>query len=175
MKIYITDLAAYNQGHLIGAWISLPMDEEELNGQINAILEEGASVCNEYKHEEAFISDYECDYLTIEEYDSIDGLNAIAELVDGLNEYELKAVSFLMDNNLVNDFNEAIEKYEDVIIHEDSSMEDIAYEYVNECYNLEELPSIIANNIEYNSIARELEMDGNYYVVESDIFEYLGS
>ena len=175
MKIYITDLAAYNQGHLIGAWISLPMDKEELHGKINAILDEGASVCNEYNHEEAFISDYECDYLNIEEYDSIEGLNATAELADGLNEYELKAVSFLMDNHLVNDFKEALEKYEDVIIHEDSTMEDIAYEYVNECYNLEDIPSIIANNIEYNSIARELEMDGIYYVVGSDVFEYFGS
>ena len=174
MEIYITDLAAYNQGHLIGAWISLPMDEEELQGKINAILEEGALVCNEYNHEEAFISDYECDYLSIEEYDSIEGLNATAELADGLNEYDLKAVRFLMDNNLVNDFKDALEKYDDVIIHENLSMEDIAYEYVNECYNLEEVPPIIANNIDYNSIAKDLEMDGNYYVVDSDIFEYVG-
>lgn len=26
MEIYITDLAAYNNGHLIGEWVSLPMD-----------------------------------------------------------------------------------------------------------------------------------------------------
>jgi hypothetical protein len=53
-------------------------------------------------------------------------------------------------------------------------MEDIAYDFINECYGVDSLPSIIANNIDYESIGRELEMDGRYFEVDSDIFEYLG-
>ncbi len=174
MKIFITDLAAYNGGALIGKWVSLPMDEQELNTKIKMILEEGAAAFGEGYHEEVFITDYECDFLDIGEYDSIEELNRIAEVAESLNEYELKAVRFLMDNHLVNGFEEALEKYEDVIIHEDMSMEDIAYEYINECYNLDDMPSLIANNIDYEKIGRELEMGGSYYTAGSDIFEYLG-
>lgn len=174
MEIYITDLAAYNAGHLIGRWIVLPMDSEDLQAKITEILSIGAEVCGNGEHEEIFITDYECDFMRINEYDSIQTLNEIAEAVEGLDENELKAIRFLMDNNLVNGFKEAIEKYEDVIIHENATMEDLAYEFVNECYNLDSLPSIIANNIDYEAIGREMEMDGRYFEEDGDIYEYLG-
>lgn len=174
MEIYITDLAAYNAGHLIGEWVSLPQDEEELQRKITEILSTGAEVCGDGEHEEIFITDYECEFMRIKEYDNIEKLNEIAEAVEGLQEHELKAIRFLMDNNLVNDFEEAIERYENVIIHEDARMEDLAYEFVNECYNLDSLPSIIANNIDYEAIGREMEMDGRYFEEDGDIYEYLG-
>lgn len=174
MEIYITDLAAYNNAHLIGTWVSLPMDEEELQAKITEILAIGAEVCGDGEHEEIFITDFECDFMRINEYDSIQTLNEIAEAVEGLGEHELKAIRFLMDNNLVNGFEEAMERYEDVVIHENATMEDIAYDFVNECYNLDSLPSIIANNIDYEAIGREMGMDGRYFEEEGDIYEYLG-
>lgn len=174
MEIYITDLAAYNAGHLIGRWIVLPMESENLQAKITEILAIGAKACDDNEHEEVFITDYECNFMSINEYDSIKKLNEIAEAVEGLGENELKAIRFLMDNNLANDFEEAIERYEDVIIHENVTMEDIAYDFINECYGVDSLPSIIANNIDYESIGRELEMDGRYFENGGDIFEYLG-
>ena len=30
MRVYITDLEAYNNGHLVGAWYQLPMNEDLL-------------------------------------------------------------------------------------------------------------------------------------------------
>lgn len=174
MEIFITDLAAYNNGYLIGEWISLPMDEDDLKAKINEILTIGAEACGDDEHEEIFLTDYECDYLEIGEYDNPFKLNEMAEQADGLNDHELKMVRFLLRHGLVKDFEEALEKYEDVIIHEDSTMEDIAYEFVNECYNLNDLPSIIANNIDYESIGREMEMDGRYFEEDGDIYEYLG-
>lgn len=173
MKIYITDLAAYNAGHLIGEWVSLPMESEDLQAKITEILATGAKVCDDNEHEEIFTTDYEC-FMCINEYDSIEKLNAIAEAVEGLDENELKAIRFLMDNNLVNGFEEAIECYEDVIIHENMTMEDIAYDFINECYGVDSLPSIIANNIDYEKIGRELEMDGRYFENGGDIYEYIG-
>lgn len=174
MEVYITDVAAYNAGHLIGKWIVLPMDSEDLQVEINEILLTGAEVCGYGEHEEVFITDYECEFLRINEYDSIEKLNEIAEAVESLDENELKAIRFLMDNNLVNGFEEAIERYEDVIIHENVTMEDIAYDFINECYGVDSLPAIIANNIDYEKIGRELEMDGRYFENGGDIYEYLG-
>ena len=54
------------------------------------------------------------------------------------------------------------------------SMEDIAYEFVTECYNLDELAPIIANNIDYEKVGREIEMDGRYFVDGNTVFEYAG-
>jgi hypothetical protein len=172
MEIYITDLAAYNNGYLIGEWVALPMDEDNLRAKIREILSTGAKACEDDEHEEIFITDYECDFLEIGEYADPFQLNEIAEQTENLSDYEVKAVKFLLKNYLVKDFEEAMEKYEDVIIHEDASMEDLAYEFVNECYGIDSLPSIIANNIDYEKIGRELEMDGRYYEEDGDIYEY---
>jgi hypothetical protein len=174
MEIYITDLAAYNNSFLVGQSVSLPMDEDDLRAKIKEILLTGEEVCGDNEHEEIFITDYECDFMKIDEYADPFQLNEIAEKVENLSEYELKAVKFLLNNYLVKDFNEALEKYEEVIIHEDVTMEDLAYEFVDKCYGVDSLPAIIANNIDYEKIGREMEMDGNYYEVEGDIYEYLG-
>jgi len=174
MELFITDLAAYNNGYLIGEWVSLPMDEDDLKAKIDEILSIGAKACGDDEHEEIFLTDYECDYLEIAEYDNPFKLNEMAEQADGLNDHEVKMVRFLLRNGLVNNFEESLEKYEDVIIHEDSTMEDVAYEFVNECYNLKDLAPIISNNIDYEAIGREMEMDGRYFEEDGDIYEYLG-
>lgn len=174
MEIFITDLAAYNAGYLIGECVTLPMNEEDLKAKIVEILSTGAEVCKDGEHEELFITDYECDFLEIGEYDEPFLLNTMAEKVEGLSDCEVKAIKFLLKNSLVQDFYEVMERYEDVIIHEDATMEDLAYEFVNECYNLDSLPSIISNNIDYEAIGREMEMDGRYYEANGDIYEYLG-
>ena len=175
MEIYITDLAAYNNGHLIGEWVSLPMSKNDLNLKISEILLRGTEVCNKDEiHEEFFITDYECDFMEIGEYDDVYNLNDIAAKMERMNDHFKKITKFLLSNNLVSNLNEAIEEVENVIIHEDSTMEDIAYEFVNECYNLNDLPSIISNNIDYEAIGREMEMDGRYFKEDGDIYEYLG-
>lgn len=172
MKIYITDLAAYNNGYLIGDWVALPMDEDDLKTKITEILATGAEAYGDVEHEEIFITDYECDFMEISEYANPFELNIMAEKVENLSDYEVKAIKFLLKNSLVHDFNEAMERYEDVIIHENATMEDLAYEFVNDCYNLDSLPAIISNNIDYEAIGREMEMDGQYFEEDGNIYEY---
>ena len=174
MEIYITDLAAYNNGHLIGEWVSLPMSKNDLNLKISEILLRGTEVCNKDEiHEEFFITDYECDFMEIGEYDDIYNLNDIAAKMERMNEHFQKITKFLLSNNLVNNLNKAIEEVENVIIHKNSTMEDIAYEFVNEHYDIGSLAPIIANAIDYQKIGRELSCDGRYFEEEGDIYEYL--
>lgn len=174
MTIYITDLGAYNQGHLIGEHISLPMDEDDLKSKIDEILSIGEKACGDTEHEEIFITDYECDFMEIGEYDDPYKLNEIAQKMERMNDHFKKMTKFLLSNNLVSNLNEAIEEAENVIIHENSTMEDIAYEFVNECYDIDSLAPIISNNIDYKSIARDMEIEGRYFEVDGDIYEYLG-
>lgn len=72
------------------------------------------------------------------------------------------------------DIEDAISKADDVRVYENQNMEDIAYDLLQDCYSIDTLPSIIANNISYEDVARELEMDGTYFEMGNDIFEYIG-
>ena len=176
MRVYITDLEAYNSGHLVGEWYQLPMDKHLLDVMVQELLRAGRITCeDEHYHDEYFITDYECDYMEIEEYSRIDKLNEIAEAMENIDEDGVKAIKFLMDNNFVSDIFQAIENYEDSVrIYENQTMQDIAENYIEECYNLDDMPSIIANNIDYESIARDMEIEGSYFKVENDIYEYIG-
>ena len=75
MEIYITDLAAYNNGHLIGEWVSLPRDEDNLKSKITEILSIGAEACGDDNHEEILLTDYECSFMEIGEFDNPFKLN----------------------------------------------------------------------------------------------------
>lgn len=89
IKIALTNLAAYNDGDLIFEWVDLPCDDfsEVLNRIGNP--------------EECFISDYECEipHITIHEYENLDELNEIAEELDGLGSYELKALTAIIETD----------------------------------------------------------------------------
>ena len=176
MRVYITDLEAYNNGHLVGAWYQLPMNEDLLAESIENELQRGKEICeSEHFHEEYFITDYECDYMAIEEYANLNKVNEIAEAMINIDNDGVKAITFLLENNFVKDIFEAIENYEEnVRIYEDSSMEDIAYNLIEECYSFENIPDITANNIDYEKIGRDLEIEGSYYKVDKDIYEYIG-
>ncbi|MDA7817048.1 antirestriction protein ArdA [Sulfurimonas sp.] len=176
MRIYITDLEAYNNGHLVGSWYQLPMNEDLLAESIENELQRGRDICGDsHFHEEIFLSDSECSYMEIEEYSNLTKLNEIAESMESIDKDGVKAITFLMENHFVKDIFEAIESYEDSVrIYEDSTMEDIAYDLIQECYGLDGIPDIIANNIDYEKIGKDLEIEGSYYKVGSDTYEYIG-
>ena len=77
MKIFLTNLAEYNNGVLQGQWITLPMDSEDLAEVIEQIAPNS---------EECFISDFECDHRDITEYENITDLNEEAEQIDDLDQ-----------------------------------------------------------------------------------------
>ena len=53
-------------------------------------------------------------------------------------------------------------------------MVDIAEQYIDEHCDLNGLSPLIVNNIDYQGIAREFEMDGSYFEVGKNIFMYIG-
>ena len=178
LRIYLTDLAAYNSGYLIGEWISLPVDADELRAALSSVLKNGQHVCKDnLPHEEYFITDSEwsdTELFEIGEYEDVFSLNDQLNLLDeeGLTEYELKAIGFLLTNGFSDSLEEAIDKKDEVVIYENSSMSDIAYDYVHECYDLENLPPLISSNIDFDAVGRELEMDGSFFHERNDIYEY---
>lgn len=181
LNIYLTDLSAYNKGFLNGEWISLPMDDDELASAINKVLRGGEAICAiEYgyeEHEEWFISDYEweeIDLFSISEYKDIFEINSQLSQLEILDCTQLKIIKFLLDNGLANDHNDAIFKCEDVIVYSNTNLKDYVYELIEELYDVNKLPSIIANNIDYVGIATDLSYEGRYYEIDNDLYEYIG-
>ena len=178
LKLFITDLHAYNNGFLVGEWVTLPLSGKELYLAIQSILSEGEYLCqSDVTHEEIFITDYEWmgqSIFNVGEYDSPWDVNDDLGKLSDLSPSKQKAVAFLLGEQLTYEVDDAIAKADDVIIHENQSLEDVAYVLMQECYEVDKLPPIIANNIDYEGIARELDYDGTYWEIDGDVFEYVG-
>lgn len=155
IKVYVGNLGAYNRGLLIGKWIELPMENEELKKAIKTIL---SPIDEEYA-----IFDSECNYFKISEYDNIFRINEKAEILEELDEYELK--EFKAISEYIPDFNEAIDvlKLKNYIYLSDVSNEKELGEYVvnNGLFGIS-IPEPLISYIDYESIGRDWAIDYNF-------------
>lgn len=169
MKIYLTNLGRYNEGQLIGEWVELPVSQEELKEVFERI-----GINEEY--EEYFITDYECDFYQIGEYENLDTLNDIAKRIEELDEEESKVVKSLM-SELGYTLDEAIDKVNsgDYRIYYDcDSMTDIAYQVVEECGYLNNVPDNVARYFDYESFGRDLGLEGTYiFLDDNEVIEVM--
>lgn len=151
MKAYITNLGKYNEGCLVGKWIDFPIDEDDFESELESI-----GVKENTMYEEWFVTDYDCSlfnmYDAFGEYPSIDDINEVAEALED-NESEFTA---LME---VYSYTDALKclKSENYTFYEGMTLEDVAYELVEECY---ELPEIAQRYFDYKAFARDLGYDG---------------
>ena len=166
MKIYITDLEAYNNGHLVGEWYTLPMGEDSLCECIEDVLYRGRNECkHKHHHEEVFITDYEAE-ITIDEYDDLYKLNELAGYLDGIGEDDLLKLKLLTYEgyNEREVLTKGLDQYE-VDIHDysaDTSFTDVyellAYDFVADGL-FGEVPAHLENYLDYSAIARDLSAD----------------
>lgn len=151
MKAYITNLGKYNEGCLVGKWIDFPIDEDDFTSELESI-----GVKENTMYEEWFITDYDCSlfdmYDAFGEYPNIDDINEVAEALEG-HESEFTA---LMEVCSYTDALKYLES-ENYTFYEGMAMEDVAYEIVEECYNL---PEIAQRYFDYAAFARDLSFDG---------------
>ena len=170
MNIYLTNLGKYNEGELVGEWVQLPISNEELQEVFKRI-----GINEEY--EEYFITDYECDFYEIGEYESIDTLNEIAEKIDNLDEEQEQVVKVLMSECGYN-LDDAIEKAEsgDYRIYTDcNDMTDVAYAVVEECDYLRNVPETVARYFDYEAFGRDLGIEGSFHFLDNgDCIEIIG-
>ena len=163
MQVYITDLAAYNQGHLIGRWTEFPITDEDFVIVMNEVLTEGAHICGDDEHEEIFVTDSRGFPFEVEEYVDLHTLNYHAQLIDNLTASELQQVEFLLYEGQT--FEYAITHYMTVDIYDysnDTSFADVyellAYDLVADG-GLGDIPSSLEHYIDYSAIGRDLSMD----------------
>lgn len=156
LKIYLTNLGKYNEGFLIGEWVTLPIDEEELEEVLERI-----GINEEY--EETFITDYETDIdgVTVGEYDSIDDLNELSETLEGLDKYDLEVVEAMLSEGY--SLTEAIERKDDCVVwYGCNDMEDVAMQYCEECGILDSVPENLRCYFDYAAFGRDMRFEGHF-------------
>ena len=144
MQVYIANLGKYNEGELVGAWFTFPIDFEEVKEKIG--------LNDEY--EEYAIHDYELPF-TVDEYTSIGELNRLWEMVSELPEELQSELSALLTH--FSSIEELSEHQEDIIIHSDcDDMYDVARYYIEETGALGEVPASLQNYIDYQAYEDDL-------------------
>ncbi len=153
IKVFVTNLGKYNEGELIGEWVSLPTSEEELAAVLDRI-----GIGPQY--EEYFITDSESelDGLEIGEYDSLDTLNEIAERLQEFDETDIEKIGAILEA-CERDIVQAIEKFDEYTYFSGYSMKNVAEELVD-CGAFGYIPESIVCYIDYEAIARDLSCDG---------------
>lgn len=177
MKVYATCLASYQKGFLIGEWIELGIDEDELNHTIKRILKMGEDACRDGDiHEEYFLTDWTGEdeefFQKVGEYTNVYELNKeVAHFNElDLDDSQKKCVSFLIDQSIVSNLDEALEKYEEVQIFEGMNFLDLSYQIVDEQGILGGQSQFVSNYFDYEAFASDLQ--DQYTAIDGDIFYY---
>lgn len=164
LKINVTNLKKYNEGALVGEWVSLP--HEGLEEILDKISNNGK--------DELFISDYETDIngLKVAEYDDILQLNEIAEEIDNLSDDEVIALQAYLEQ--YNDIEQALEEVRQgnyTIYYDCDDMSDVAYQVVNESGLLDGVPETIKGYFDYEAYGRDIDIEGTFIQVDNNIIE----
>ena len=164
LKGYITNLGKYNEGQLVGEWITFPISDEELEAVFERIG------INDY-YEEFFFTDWDCDFVTgLGEYENIEAVNELAEALEEIEnnseEDKLEAIIEATGNSL----QEAIRCMDDAIFYPGWTLEEVAEDYVNECLFTKDTPDIFRRYFDYEAFARDLSFDGYTETVHGVVY-----
>ena len=121
MAVYIANLGKYNEGYLVGAWFTFPIDEEDVKEKIGL---------NE-QYEEYAIHDTDNFPIAIGEYVSIEELNEMYEMIEELPDYIVECLDEFISH--YGTLEEVVEHKDDIYYYPDcETMTDVAYYYIDE-------------------------------------------
>lgn len=166
IKIYVANLSSYNSGNIIGNWFTLPT----AFSTISKALKLGQAGFGE----EWIILDSEAP-LRINEYESIDRLNHIAESLDLLPDFVIDNLDEILGyedlESLLENEGEKFRIYNDA-----NNEEDLGYAVVDEMYgDIGELPvEVLQRYFDYTSYGREIEIGSDGFYGTGGYIEYIG-
>ena len=107
MAVYIANLGKYNEGYLVGAWFTFPIDEEDVKEKIGL---------NE-QYEEYAIHDTDNFPIAIGEYVSIEELNEMYEMIEELPDYIVECLDEFISH--YGTLEEVVEHKDDIYYYPD--------------------------------------------------------
>lgn len=166
LKIYINTWGNYNEhGAENGRWITLPMDKDELS----TILKTTAEKMNDHDPE-WFVNGYEWEgesLFPVDEMSNYNELNELCQTISQLDEYNQEKLAAIIEYTY-SDIKEALDNLDSYIFYPNTTLEDVAYDLVNECYDL---PEFALRYFDYAAFARDLHFD-YYYEVNNGVLCY---
>ena len=156
IRIYVACLAAYNIGCLHGVWIDATADIDDIQDQINSMLESSPAK----DAEEYAIHDFEgYGSYHLSEYDGIKSAHEIACFIEEYGDIGAELISQAFST--LEEAQKAMEEdYRGVYV----SLADFAQELTEET---SEVPSHLEFYIDYESMARDMEMSGDIFTIET--------
>ncbi len=160
IRIYVADLAAYNNGKLHGCWINACDDPEDIQEQINEML----SNSPEEDAEEYAIHDHEgFEGYSVSEWSGINELHEIACFIEENPGIAGGLLDQFGDN--LDDARRAIEEnyygcFESVADYAEELTEDIC-----------QIPEHLAYYIDYERMGRDMELNGDIFAIETAYHE----
>lgn len=161
IKVYIANLGKYNEGVLQGAWFALPVDFD--------FIAEKIGLNDEY--EEYAIHDFESP-IDIPEYISIDELNNMYNKLCEIEEWGIVEADIKILISEMGGLDELYNNLDSIVNHGCISLEDYAYEYLEEYLSNIDVDSWLLNYIDYDKFASDIRIErhfiecGNLYEVE---------
>ena len=175
IKGFITNLGKYNEGELIGKWITFPISDDDLQAVLKKINccyydEDGEYINTGY--EEFFFTDWETDFCnTFGEYEQIEDINEFAEKLEEWDEDTFNAVCEIWGSDIaLNGDNDDYILYSDI-----NSCYDLGYYWIEEsgCYDTSSLGSL-SNYIDYEGFGRDISYEANGGFSAYGWVEYVG-
>lgn len=155
IRIYVADLAAYNSGYLHGVWIDATTELEDIQARINVLLASSPVA----GAEEYAIHDHEgFDGYGLGEYEGIEAAHEIALFIEEYPDFGGALLGHL--GNLDDARKAAEENY--CGCHK--SLADYAQELTEEST---EIPQNLRYYIDYAAMARDMELNGDVFTVET--------
>ena len=159
-RIYVADLAAYNNGKLHGVWIDVLDGIDEIWNQINTMLKASP----EPLAEEYSIHDYEgFGSYRVSEYEGIAEIHAIAEFLEKHPDFGSDLLDYCYDLDEAKRFAE--ENYQGCY----KSLEDYAETFTEETGA--DIPEHLAPYIDYAKMGRDWELSGDIFTLETGFEE----
>jgi len=154
-KIYVADLAAYNNGKLHGVWINAAQDMENIQDEINIMLAQ-SPIDNA---EEWAIHDYEgFETVSLSEHEGLKSANEKALFIE---EHGLLGAELL---NYYSDIEDTEKMLEDNYNGKYESVADYAEQLTEET---SEIPKHLEFYIDYEKMGRDMEMSGDIFTIET--------
>lgn len=161
LNVFMNTWGNYNEnGADGGEWITLPMEAEELEAELEKIADAMGDHDPEW-----FINDYEwtidLDLGDVDEMDNIFEWNATCQEADKLEEWEAEEIAAAMEA-FEYSFAEAMERQQRgcFIFYAGQDLEEVAYSLIEECYTTKDTPEIFTRYFDYEGFARDLSFDG---------------
>ena len=165
---FITNLGKYNEGELVGEWVTFPTTAEELKEVFKRI---GIGQKDDFgqPYEEWFITDYDCYvdglYSKLGEYENLDDLNYLASKLDEMSESEYAQFQAGMEmgdhcgslQEIIN-LTENLDCYE--VYPDIHDYDDLGRYYIEEL-DVMQVPEHLQNYIDYEAYGRDVAIDEN--------------